>query len=392
MIIETVRSESAWSWTARSRSWAGASPSVCSRMRPGDAPLRVALQILITPWSPSLARVHAGVRSAGPPRLWVLTDGTQPFPPGDRAKHAASPGLPTAGNGGTPYGTSARAATVTVTPGGPGANSHGPAPRRRPDSRPPPSRRTCDDPAGDHRLRRFVRPHRRPLPSGIIACAVPAPQAHREWGRPADRLGRGRGAQRHARSGYIPGSAPYGQVSRPRTSSLPSHVARLRSVTHAPRVGRAVVAASAQADLLIVARTATRRGSARRAWARPPGSSSITPRVRFCWSGPGPAPDVATIPRRHIPLLHRATEPANLGHNDLMTSRRCVTGDHPGAGLASSASVYCMVMAALSRAGPDGLVPEVRGGRWVASQGGRAGRGRGTGRSGLAAARTAVWR
>jgi hypothetical protein len=80
------------------------------------------------------------------------------------------------------------------------------------------------------------------------------------------------------------------------------------------QVGRAVVAASAQADLLIVARAAIGRGSARRAWARPPGSSLITPRVRFCWSGRGPRPTSPPFPRRHITLPRRTAEPAKPGH------------------------------------------------------------------------------
>jgi len=75
---------SAASWTASSRSWAGARPSVCSRMCPGAAPLRAVLLILITPWSPPrpgymlacAAPTHSG---RGP-----VTDTVQPLPPGDR--------------------------------------------------------------------------------------------------------------------------------------------------------------------------------------------------------------------------------------------------------------------------------------------------------------------
>jgi hypothetical protein len=49
----------------------------------------------------------------------------------------------------------------------------------------------------------------------------------------------------------------------------------------AGRAERAVVAASARADQLIVARDGDGRGSARRAWAKPPGLSSIT--ICFRW-------------------------------------------------------------------------------------------------------------
>ena len=57
--------------------------------------------------------------------------------------------------------------------------------------------------------------------------------------------------------------------------------------------------------------TATGPGSGRRAWARPHGSSSITPPAPFCWSGPSlrltspPSPRHRTIPRRHIVPRHR---------------------------------------------------------------------------------------
>jgi hypothetical protein len=56
------------------------------------------------------------------------------------------------------------------------------------------------------------------------------------------------------------------------------------------RPERAVVAASASADLLVLARDGDLPGSGRRAWARPPGLSSTMRSARFCWSGPDPRP------------------------------------------------------------------------------------------------------
>ena len=70
---------------------------------------------------------------------------------------------------------------------------------------------------------------------------------------------------------------------------------------------RAVVAASAHADLLIVAaRPGNGPGSARKAWAAPPGSSWIMPRVRCCSSGRRQRRTSARFPRRRITLITMA--------------------------------------------------------------------------------------
>jgi len=60
--------------------------------------------------------------------------------------------------------------------------------------------------------------------------------------------------------------------------------------------------------------TATGPGSARRAWARSPGSSWITRPAPFCWSGQSLRPMSPPFPRRHIILPLRAAEPAKPGH------------------------------------------------------------------------------
>ena len=63
---------------------------------------------------------------------------------------------------------------------------------------------------------------------------------------------------------------------------------------------RAVVAASATADLLIVARDGDRSRLGPKAWARPPGLSSITPPARSCSSGRTRRRTSTPFPRRRI--------------------------------------------------------------------------------------------
>ena len=81
------------------------------------------------------------------------------------------------------------------------------------------------------------------------------------------------------------------------------------------RPERAVVAASVDADLLVVARDGDENGSARRAWARSPGSSWITRPARSCSSGRSPRPTSPPFPRRHITLPRRTAELEKPGHD-----------------------------------------------------------------------------
>ena len=58
--------------------------------------------------------------------------------------------------------------------------------------------------------------------------------------------------------------------------------------------------------------TATGPGSARRAWARSPGSSWIMRPAPFCWSGPGRHPAWPPFPRRRITLRRRIALPRRI--------------------------------------------------------------------------------
>ena len=84
---------------------------------------------------------------------------------------------------------------------------------------------------------------------------------------------------------------------------------------------RAVVAASATADLLIVARDGDRSGSARRAWAGPPGLSWITSPARSCSSGRRRRRTSAPFPRRHITLTPAALR---IGRQPMVDDCPCV--------------------------------------------------------------------